>query len=249
MKRDWKGEHIWLIGASHGIGEALAIKMIEAGAYVSVSGRSCAPLEALETRAPDRVRCILCDVTDDASLTQAYAQAQSFRPVTMMLYNAGAYEPMSACDFDLAHVETMIDVNLMGAVRAVHHVLPDMVARNHGAIALVGSVAGFRGLPRAMGYGLSKAALIHMAENLRIDLDATAITTHIINPGFVKTRLTDKNHFPMPCMISVERAATYIMKGLSHGDYDIHFPKRFTYVLKTLGLLPHRAYFSIINKL
>jgi NADP-dependent 3-hydroxy acid dehydrogenase YdfG len=249
MARNWKGEHIWLIGASHGIGEALAHKMIEAGAYVSVSGRSTTALEALAQRAPDRVQAVVCDVTDAASLQHAYEHAQSFRPITMMLYNAGSYEPMSSRDFDLAQVEAMINVNLLGAVRAVHHVLPDMVARNVGAIALVGSVAGYRGLPRAMGYGLSKAALIHMAENLRIDLSGTAITTHIINPGFVKTRLTDKNHFTMPCMITADRAATYIMEGLNRGDYEIHFPKRFTWLLKALGLLPHRAYFVVANRL
>jgi short-subunit dehydrogenase len=166
----------------------------------------------------------------------------------MVIYNAGAYDPMPATAFDLARVEQMIDVNLMGAVRVLHQIVEDMQA-TRGTIALVGSVAGYRGLPKAMGYGLSKAALIHLAENLRQDAGKDGLRVQIINPGFVKTRLTEKNEFAMPCCITAEEAARYMVRGLEKGIYEIHFPKRFTLLLKLLGLLPARLYFWICDKI
>jgi NAD(P)-dependent dehydrogenase (short-subunit alcohol dehydrogenase family) len=235
------GKKIWLIGATHGIGEALLHLLVAEGAMIGASGRSIEKLTQSENILP-----IMCDVSSLESLQKAYGEfVAHFGKPDMLIYNAGFYEPMNARNFDLDKVEQTIDVNLVGAIRALHVVLPEM---DCGTIALVGSVAGYRGLPNAIGYGLSKAALIHLAENLRQDL-SDDICVQIINPGFVKTRLTAKNDFKMPFCITPEAAAAHILRGLKRGDYEIHFPKQFTLPLKLVSSLPARIYFWLSNKL
>lgn len=244
------GKRIWLIGASFGIGEALARQLVAANARVILSARSVDKIAALASELGEYTAVADCDVTDYASVVRAYSEAvKAYGGVDVLIYNAGAYDPMSSADFDLARVEQIIDVNLMGAIRAVHTVLPSMRLAKSGTIALVGSVAGYRGLPKAMGYGLSKAALIHLSENLRQDLDGTGIAIHIINPSFVKTRLTDKNTFAMPLMITAERAASYIIKGIQADAYEIHFPKTLTFFMKAMASLPATLYFWLSKRL
>jgi short-subunit dehydrogenase len=245
---DVLGKHIWLIGASEGIGAALAQQLAAAGAHVAISARNTALLNEVAATVSPAMRVLPLDVTDDAQVTQAWqALIAAWPQVDMVIYNAGAYVPMSAQQFDLTSVRNVVDVNLNGALRVLSQVLPYFIGRNAGHIALVGSVAGYRGLPASMGYGLSKAALIHLAENLRADLAATPIGVSIINPGFVKTRLTDKNDFHMPAMITPEQAATAIMQGFARDAFEIHFPKRFTYVMKLLRTLPYALYFRALR--
>ena len=245
---DVAGKHIWLVGASAGIGAALAKDLAQAGATLTVSARNAELLKTLvQEMAGNAHRAITLDVTDVASIASAFAQVTETSLPDMVIYNAGAYEPMAATQFDLKKIEQIMDVNFHGALRVLSHVIPAFVARNGGHIALVGSVAGYRGLPGAMGYGASKAALIHFAENLRADFAATKIGVTIINPGFVKTQLTAKNDFYMPCMITPEVAAKAIMRGLKRDDFEIHFPHRFTRVLKFFRLLPSGIYFRLLR--
>ncbi len=235
-------EKIWLIGATHGIGEALLQLLVVEGANIGASGRSVDKLQPHE-----RILPLPCDVTNLASVQAAYAEfVAHFGAPDCIIYNAGAYEPMNAFSFDLEAVERMIDVNLMGAIRMLHVALPAMQC---GVVALVGSVAGYRGLPNAFGYGLSKAALIHAAENIQQDLGGRNVRVQIINPGFVRTRLTAKNNFKMPFCITPEAAAAHILRGLKRGNYEIHFPKPFTLPLKLISLLPARLYFWLSAKL
>jgi short-subunit dehydrogenase len=244
-----RGKTVWLIGASTGIGEALARALAAEGATLTLSARDGAKLSALQQSLPGSGhRVAALDVTDMASVEAAWAQVNT-APVDLVIYNAGAYEPMSAMQFDLARVEQMVDVNFSGALRVLAQVLPAFIARNAGHIALVASVAGYRGLPGAMGYGASKAALMHLCENLRADLTGSGVGVTVINPGFVKTRLTDKNDFRMPAMITPEQAAAAIVAGLNRDEYEIHFPKRFTRVLKFLQLLPHGLYFRALRSM
>jgi NADP-dependent 3-hydroxy acid dehydrogenase YdfG len=245
---DVAGKHIWLVGASAGIGAALAKALANAGATLTVSARNAELLNALvQEMAGTAHRAITLDVTDGASVANAWDEVTEIALPDMVIYNAGAYEPMAATEFDLNKIEQIIDVNFRGALRVLSHIIPAFVARNSGHIALVGSVAGYRGLPGAMGYGASKAALIHFAENLRADFAATKIRVTIINPGFVKTQLTTKNDFYMPCMVTPEVAATAIMRGLKRDDFEIHFPHRFTRVLKFFSLLPNGIYFRLLR--
>lgn len=245
---DVAGKHIWLVGASAGIGAALAKALASAGATLTVSARNFELLSALvQEMAGNAHRAITLDVTDAVSVDAAWAKVTDTTFPDMVIYNAGAYEPMAATEFDLKKIEQIVDVNFRGALRVLSHVIPAFVARDAGHIALVGSVAGYRGLPGAMGYGASKAALIHFAENLRADFARTNIGVTIINPGFVKTQLTAKNDFYMPCMITPEMAAASIMRGFTRDDFEIYFPHRFTRVLKFFRLLPNGIYFRLLR--
>ena len=244
------GKYIWLVGASEGIGAALAVQLAAMGAHLALSARNAGALQAIAATLQTAPLVLPLDVTDLNSIDHAWSRLRVEWPtLDMVIYNAGTYEPLGAQQFDLQKITRMLDVNFTGALRVLSHVLPDFLTRNTGHIALVGSVAGYRGLPRALGYGASKAAIIHFAENLKADLAQTNVEVQIINPGFVKTRLTDKNDFVMPCMISSEKAAHHIIAGLQSKRFEIHFPKRFSWLLKFLALLPASLYFALIKKI
>lgn len=241
-----KNKRIWLIGASEGIGAELARQLAAAGATLVVSARSEERLQALCAELSGTGHQPLAvDVTDMKQVHDAWESFGS-TPPDMMIYNAGTYKPMEAQQLEINAVESMLDVNLRGAFRIVSRVLPAYLKQNAGHIVLVGSVAGYRGLPSAMGYGASKAGIMHLAENLKADLKKTNIRVQLVSPGFVKTRLTDMNDFPMPCIITAERAAKYIVDGLQSSRFEIHFPRRFSYVLKLLSLLPAWLYFRLV---
>jgi len=155
--------------------------------------------------------------------------------------------PMRAGDFDLDAVEQVVAINFNGAMRLAATVLPDLQAG--GGIAFVASVAGYRGLPKALAYGPGKAALIHFAECLHLDLAPQGIGVWLINPGFVATRLTARNDFAMPALLSPEQAALATVDGLKAGKFEIHYPKRFTRVMKLLALLPYGLYFPLVRRM
>lgn len=244
------GKTIWIVGASEGIGAALAHALAHAGATLLLSARRADALAAvLASLTPGDHRAFPLDVTDAESVAVAWQAITSANGVPdMLVYNAGAYDPMDAQHFDLARIEKVLDVNLHGALRVLSHVLPAFLARGRGHIALVGSVAGYRGLPAAMGYGASKAAIIHLAENLKADLVGTGVEVQIVNPGFVRTRLTEKNDFTMPCIISPEQAAQAMVRGLQSDAFEIHFPKRFSWLLKCMAALPAPLYFWLLRQ-
>jgi short-subunit dehydrogenase len=142
----------------------------------------------------------------------------------------------------------LLETNLHGVIKTTAAVLPALLAQGSGAIGIVSSVAGYRGLPKALIYGASKAALINFAETLYLDLHPKGLGVYLINPGFVKTPLTDKNEFRMPHLITAEQAADAIVAGLDAGEFEIDFPKAFTRQLKLLRILPYRWYFALIRR-
>ncbi len=245
------GKKIWLVGASEGIGEELAKLFASAGAQVCISARSVDKISALVAALPGAGNIAMpLDVTKEDTVRQAWKDLSGrWGGIDIIIYNAGSYDPLSCRDFNLAKAEAMLDVNFRGALRVLDCVIPSMVARKSGHIVMVASVAGYRGLPKALGYGASKAALLHLTENMRIDLADSGIKVQVVSPGFVKTRLTDKNEFKMPCIITADVAAKEIVKGMAENGFDINFPKRFTYILKTLRMLPYWLYFKIANTL
>ena len=166
-----------------------------------------------------------------------------------MLIVAGTHQEIRAWELTAANADALLKINLHGPIATAAAVLPALLAQQHGAIAIVSSVAGFRGLPKALVYGASKAALINFAETLYLDLRPKGLGVYLINPGFVKTPLTDRNAFPMPALISAENAAGEILRGLRAGKFEIHFPRRFTGSLKLLRLLPYRLYFALIHRM
>lgn len=243
--RAWRGRRVWLVGASAGIGAALAHALAQRGTRLALSARGVAQLQALQI---DGALLLPCDSTDPTSLAAARkALLEAWGGVDLVVYLAGDYVPMRADTLDLAAAEKVVEVNFHGALRLVATVLPDLHAG--GGIALVASVAGYRGLPNALAYGPGKAALIHLAECLYLDLRVQGIGVWLINPGFVATRLTAQNEFVMPALLTPERAAQDIIDGLASGRFEIHFPKRFTRLLKLLSHLPYRWYFPLIRRL
>jgi short-subunit dehydrogenase len=246
----FSGKHIWLIGGSEGIGAALAAKLAAAGAHVCLSARNAEKLATLKAalHGTGHLSAPL-DVTSLETVKSAWQHIQQSWPqLDMVIYNAGAYEPMEAGKFDLAKVEHTVDVNFLGAHRMLSLVLPYFIQQQKGHIALVASVAGYRGLPAAMGYGASKAALIHLAENLKADLK-DMVKVQVINPGFVATRLTAKNSFNMPFIISPEKAAEHIVSGLQTSRFEIHFPMAFSLMMKLLARLPYPIYFWLLRRM
>ena len=242
---DWRERRVWLVGASTGIGAALARLLASQGARLALSARSVDKLQA-----PEIADAVLlpCDVTAVDSLAAArQALQEAWGGIDLVVYLAGDYVPMRADEFDLSRAEQVIDVNFNGALRLLATVLPDL--RPGGGIAFVASVAGYRGLPKALCYGPGKAALIHLAECLYLDLAPRGIGVWVINPGFVQTRLTAQNDFSMPALQTPEQAALALLGGFRTGHFEIHFPKRFTRLLKLLSLLPYRWYFPLIRRI
>ncbi len=241
---DWQGKRVWLIGASAGIGAAVARDLEGRGARLALSARSGAQLNALGI---GNALILACDAIDAASLRDArHTLLATWGGVDLVVYLAGNYVPMRTGAFDLKTAEEVVSVNFNGAMRLAAAVLPDL--RPGGGIAFVASVAGYRGLPKALAYGPGKAALIHFAECLYIDLAPQGIGVWVVNPGFVATRLTDRNDFSMPALITPEQAATDMVAGFAAGDFEIHFPKRFTRVMKLLAHLPYRWYFPLVRR-
>jgi len=244
---DWHGQRVWLIGASSGIGEATAKLLMRRGARVALSSRN---RDALAALADGNAHVAVADVTDRASLEAAFDDVRAaFGDIDVALINAGTHRPVRAWALDAAAAERLVRVNLVGAMNAAALLAPYFAQRGGGRLALTASVAGYGGLPSGLVYGATKAALINFAETLYLDLAPKGVAVHLINPGFVKTPLTDLNDFRMPALIEADEAAREILAGIERGEFEIHFPKRFTRLLKVLNLLPYRAYFPLVHRI
>jgi short-subunit dehydrogenase len=244
---DWRGKTVWLVGASTGIGRATAHALHAQGAKVIVSARSQAALDTFAAEHPGAT-VLAMDAADAASVEAAAQTVLKAGPLDLVLYCAGYYKELRATEFDLASMLRHNQVNYVGALYLLSAVLPHFLARKAGHISLVSSVAGYRGLPQSLAYGPTKAALINLAETLYVDLKDSNISVSLICPGFVETPLTAQNKFTMPGLIKPEKAAEEILRGWAKGEFEIHFPKRFTYFMKALALLPPRLYFPVIRK-
>lgn len=224
----------WLIGASEGLGRALAKQLSEAGARMVLSARNAERLESLKSDL-ENARAVPLDVTDLDAVRRAVAQVGA---VDGIIYNAGAYDPMSAVHWDTDAALMICDVNFVGAMRVLGETVPGLAQAGQGDITLVGSLAGYRGLPAAIGYGASKAALISLAETMRHDLKGTGVVVRIVNPGFIKTRLTRKNTFKMPMLMTPEDAAERVLKAMRSRRFRTDFPAPFSWVLRGMACLP-----------
>ena len=245
---DWSGRRVWLVGASSGIGRATASLLHARGAQVVVSARSAKALDDFVAAHPGS-QALALDVGDRAALQAAADRLRAQGPLDLVCYLAGHYQPMRATELDLDQALLHQQVNLTGAWQLLAAVVPGLLAQGHGHVSLVSSVAGFRGLPRSLAYGPTKAALINLAETLFIDLRPRGIGVSVVTPGFVATGLTAGNDFPMPALLTPEQAAAELVRGWERGEFLIHFPRRFTRVLQLLRLLPYRAYFAAIHRI
>lgn len=244
---DWRGKRVWLVGASTGIGRATAIALHIAEAQVIVSARSAAPLAELSAQYPG-LQTIQLDATDEARVKAVAQKLIAEGGLDLVMYCAGVYQPLRAQEISSAIMTQHMQVNYIGAVFVTQAVLPAMLAAKRGHLSYVSSVAGFRGLPKSLAYGPTKAAMINMAEALYIDLHDEGLGVSVINPGFVETPLTSQNTFRMPALIKPEQAAHEIMVGWKNGQFEMHFPKRFTAWLKLMRCLPYSVYFKMTRK-
>lgn len=244
----WPECRVWIIGASTGIGAATARALLAAGARVAISARNAGLLtEIAGGRANARAEPL--DYTDSAQVAAAWLRIRAgWGGVDLVLIVAGTHAEIRAWELTEQNAMALLETNLHGVIKTTAVVLPALLAQGKGAIGIVSSVAGYRGLPKALVYGASKAALINFAETLYLDLHAKGLGVYLINPGFVKTPLTDRNEFRMPHLITAEEAATAIVAGLVAGEFEIHFPKAFTRQLKFLRILPYRWYFALIRR-
>ena len=244
---DWHGKSVWLVGASSGIGQATAAALHAAGARLFVSARNAESLQAFAAQHPGAVAVPL-DVTDAVAVQAAAHTVLASGPLDLMLYCAGYYKELRATEYSVKEMLQHNQVNYVGAVEVLGAVLPGMIARRSGHVSLISSVAGYRGLPKSLAYGPTKAALINLAETLYVDLQDSHVGVSLVCPGFVETTLTAQNDFTMPALITPAQAAQAILKGWASGAFEIHFPKRFTLWMKALALLPARLYFPVIRK-
>jgi short-subunit dehydrogenase len=244
----WPDARVWVIGASYGIGAATATALLDAGARVALSARSADKLAAV-AGGQSRARVEPLDFTRGADVAAAWQRLRdAWGGCDLILVVAGTHREIRAWDLTEDAADALLETNLNGPVATVAAVLPGLLAQGSGALGIVASVAGYRGLPKALIYGASKAALINFTETLYLDLHPRGLGVYLINPGFVETPLTDRNDFPMPHLVSAAEAARQILAGLRRGDFEIHFPRAFTRQLKLLRLLPYRLYFAAVRR-
>ncbi len=245
-------KRVWCTGAGKGLGRSVALKLAERGHHVAISSRTPEDLDAVVKAAAGfsgRVVSFVLDVTDqDAVFLAVDAIEQDLGDLDLVILNAGTHTPVGATSLSIHPFRKLMETNFMGAVHGLAAVLPRFIERGRGHLAVVSSVAGYRGLPTAAAYGASKAALINMCEALKPELDTVGVTISVVNPGFVKTPLTDQNDFPMPFLMDVDDAAEQMVRGLESGRFEITFPKRFTWIMKLLRCLPYSLYFPISRK-
>jgi short-subunit dehydrogenase len=220
--------------------------MMLRGACLAISARNEAGLQSI---AEEDTIVIPLDVTDVDSLKRAGdILLNQWSGIDMVVYCAGIYTPMRSWGLDLPVVRQSLEINLQGAYNLLDAILPVYLKQAKGNLCILASVAGYTGLPKALAYGPSKAALINLAQMLYVDLTTKGIGVYLVNPGFVDTRLTERNDFDMPALISAEQAAAEILKGIGQGRFEIHFPKRFTYWMKLLSRLPDSLRFMLLKK-
>jgi NAD(P)-dependent dehydrogenase (short-subunit alcohol dehydrogenase family) len=251
---DWRGKSVWLVGASTGIGRACAASLHAQGAKVAVSARSEASLNEFAQQHPGSLALPL-DATDRAAMHSATERVLAVQGrLDLVLYCAGTYSEMRATEFKLDVALHHQQVNYVGALYLLDAVLPHLLRQaaqdrgRAGHLSLVSSVAGYRGLPKSLAYGPTKAALINLAETLYLDLQPKGIGVSVVNPGFVETPLTAQNRFHMPAMISPEEAAREMLAGWARGEFELHFPKRFTRAVKMLKYLSDGLYFRAVRR-
>ncbi|MDA1237507.1 MAG: SDR family NAD(P)-dependent oxidoreductase [Proteobacteria bacterium] len=242
--KSWAGKRYWLIGASEGLGRSLATLLSFHGVELILSSRDEGRLIELCASLPSKASYYVMDVSDKDEVRRVTQKVGSLDGV---VYLAGVYWPMRSENWDSSKVEKMCDTNFVGATRVLGYLLPEMIKAQKGHIVLTGSLAGYRGLPGAIGYGASKAALMHLAESIYSDLRRTNIKVQLINPGFIKTRLTDKNNFRMPFILTAEDAAKKFFKCMNARTFKTDFPWGFGLMFRLTQFLPQWLYYRLFS--
>ena len=240
----------WIIGGGSGIGAAVAKLLAERGWTVAISGRRVEKLQAVASGHSSIVPYPL-DVTDNAAVAQTVASvAHDLGRIDLFIFGAAAWQPMDAGDYALDQFETVLNTNYLGVIRMANPVVAQMQRQGGGHFAVIASVAGYFGLPRSAAYSSTKAGLINLLETMRAELAQRHVVVRMIAPGFVKSELTDKNDFPMPFLMETDDAARRIVDGLTQSDrFEIAFPKRMVWLMKTMRWLPYPIFFWLTEKM
>lgn len=242
---------VWITGASSGLGRALALKMAAEGWQVAASARRENKLQSLVREAEsNRIHPLPLDVTDPSAVRLGFEQlVDRLGLPDIAVLNAGSHKPTPAAEFETKDFRDLFELNLMGTVYCLEAVMVPMMERGSGRIAIVASLSGYMGLPTAGAYGMTKAGLINLAEALRPELERRGVNLQLVNPGFVRTPLTDRNAFKMPFLITAEDAAAAFYNGLQSHRFEIVFPLRFAYLMKLLRLLPYPLSLAVTRRL
>ena len=244
--------NVWITGASRGLGAALVHRYIAEGAHVYMTARDHAAMSevAMRSGSPERCHALPADVTDAAQLKQVIqAIIDEAGHIDLAILNAGTYVRGGIDDFTVETMREIFEINVFAIAAAIEQLLPGWRAKGRGQCAIVGSVAGDVGLPYAAFYSASKSALRRMAESLFPEFERAGLGLHLISPGFVDTPLTSKNDFPMPFMVSAERAAEEIYAGLEKNKFEIRFPARMSIVIRLLAALPYALKFALCKRM
>lgn len=243
----------WITGASKGIGRALAIELASNGWKVAASGRNLDELNSLLNKNKEcsgNIYIYPFDTTDESLAKEVFTRIENEHgPISLAILNAGTHNPVDGESLEIKSIKRVINTNLTGTVNCLVPTLESFIARRSGHIAVMTSLAGYRGLPTASAYGATKAALINMCEALRVEVEKSGVVISIISPGFVRTTLTDRNSFPMPFLMEPKEAAKRIIRGLESQRFEIAFPRRFYYFIKILRILPYTLFFFITRRL
>lgn len=242
--RKLEGKRYWLVGASDGLGAALARKLSRAGVEVVLSARSEDKLKELVEELPGKASYVTLDVSDNDSVIEARKQVGEIDGVVHL---AGVYWPFGAKKWDADQANAMADINFTGMMRVMGQVVPGFVEKDDGHIVITSSLTGFRGLPGTIGYTASKAATMSLAECMYADLRKTGVAVQVINPGFIKTQLTDKNDFKMPFLMEPEEAAQHVIEHMRSDSFKKSFPYAFSLVFRLSQFLPDWLYFRIFS--
>ena len=241
---------IWITGGSTGIGKALAIKFANEGWNVAISARRVDLLDELSNKY-ENISSFQLDVTNKSKCKEIFNEIKNkYENVDICFFSTGTWDPKKEKDIDVEQIEEVFKVNFFGTVNSIKAVEKYFKEKKNGIITIVSSIAGYRGLPNSTGYGPSKSALNNLAESLYFDFKRSNVRVCLVSPGFIKTPMTDKNDFKMPFLKTAEYAAEKIYDGLiNKNDFEIHFPKSLTLILKLFSFLPSKIYFSLIGKM
>ncbi len=242
-----KWQTIWITGASTGIGRELAVQLAATGARVAVSARSSDKLDKLAEKHAN-LHAFVLDVSNADSVAKTCRDIEAnLGPIDLVIFNAGISATSTTAKPAAELYRNIIETNYLGVTNGLAAIVPKMIERGHGHISWVASLAGYNGLPGAGAYNASKAALFSLAESSRLELAPKGIDLTIINPGFVRTHMTEKNRFPMPFMVEPEKAAQIIIRGLRKKSYEITFPWQIAWFAKFLRLMPYPVFFWIVR--
>lgn len=247
--KNWAGKRVWLVGASSGIGAALAQALLAAGAWVTVSARRQEALLELAQPHP-HAHVVAFDAGDAQAWPEAFERTlAAMGHIDLVVFGAARYDPTHSWELDLDQVQKSFDLNVVGVYRGVSLLVPYFLKRGEGGLAVIASISAYTGLPKAVIYGATKAALNNMAQTLYFELEPKGVSVYLINPGFVETPMTAVNDFEMPGLMKPAEAAKAIVSGFERGDFEIRFPRGFAGALRWISFLPDCWRFPLLHKI